>query len=94
MAHFSKRDYEIVATILRRSDISDTDRARLTNAFMDVFIADNPAFIGPKFIDAVFQGPETPQERKIREKSIRSLGRAVRQYDRPVKVRTHRRRRV
>ena len=73
---------EIYAALDRRAARRGQSVAKYLTDFLDEYGRD-------EWID----DSETPQERQIREKSIRALDRAVRKYDRPVRVRSYPRRR-
>lgn len=68
---------EVYAALDRRAARSGMNVARYLSDFLDEYSRN-------EWLD-----DETPQERAVRKRSIRGLERAVRTYDRPVRVRPH-----
>lgn len=57
MPAWSRRDYEVVAAILRATPMTRDERQQLSENFKQVFRRDNPSFDGARFDTAVHEGP-------------------------------------
>ncbi len=74
MPRWSKNDYEMVASVLRTTEMTEHERASLTSSFGWTFSADNPVFNEPRFIDAIYEG-------KLKRPSLRHGGWSRKDYE-------------